>query len=354
MSAFCKVWFIIWQFRKIEVYKMKPLISIIIPVYNTEKYIRRCIDSVIAQSYKEWELILVDDGSTDKSGEICDEYAEKDERIRVFHKTNGGASSARNVGLDNATGDWVYFCDSDDELPLNAMSLFAAEVEKHPGVDMVMGYMKPSKEYSWYNLGEFKGHQYVTDREYLQYKLFYDGFRIPVNAANKLVRKDFIVENDLYFMQGIIHEDNQWFFHVLKCIGSFAFIFEPTYFRYWNDNSVTSIASADSKVYARSWHIILLDFTNNLYGPFKKLQLYKYALSYADLRMNRYHFPNDRRLKNNIVKNAFREGMFTMLLLFVLWCCLDSIGIRRGPIRLMNPVRRMYHNESMKYIDKYK
>lgn len=93
---------------------MMPLISIIIPVYNTEKYIRRCIDSVIAQSYSDWELILVDDGSTDGSGKICDEYAESDERIRVYHKTNGGVSSARNVGLDNATGEWVTFVDSDD------------------------------------------------------------------------------------------------------------------------------------------------------------------------------------------------------------------------------------------------
>lgn len=93
---------------------MNPLISIIIPVYNTEKYIRRCIDSVIAQSYSDWELILVDDGSTDESGKICDEYVEKDERIRVFHKANGGVSSARNVGLDNATGEWVSFVDSDD------------------------------------------------------------------------------------------------------------------------------------------------------------------------------------------------------------------------------------------------
>lgn len=93
---------------------MMPFISIIIPVYNTEKYLRRCIDSVISQTYKDWELILVDDGSTDESGKICDEYAEKDERIIVFHKTNGGVSSARNVGLDNANGEWVSFVDADD------------------------------------------------------------------------------------------------------------------------------------------------------------------------------------------------------------------------------------------------
>lgn len=109
---------------------MSPLISIIIPVYNTEKYIRRCIDSVIAQSYSDWELILVDDGSTDGSGEICDEYAEKDERIRVFHKANGGVSSARNVGLDNANGEWVSFVDSDDWVENSYLSNYVDVISK--------------------------------------------------------------------------------------------------------------------------------------------------------------------------------------------------------------------------------
>ena len=95
---------------------MSTLISVIIPVYNTEQYISCCIDSVLSQSFTNFELILVDDGSKDGSGTICDEYAKKDNRIRVFHKGNGGVSSARNLGLDNARGEWIYFVDSDDEL----------------------------------------------------------------------------------------------------------------------------------------------------------------------------------------------------------------------------------------------
>ena len=95
---------------------MSTLISVIIPVYNTEQYISCCIDSVLSQSFTNFELILVDDGSKDGSGTICNEYAKKDNRIRVFHKGNGGVSSARNLGLDNARGEWIYFVDSDDEL----------------------------------------------------------------------------------------------------------------------------------------------------------------------------------------------------------------------------------------------
>ena len=92
-----------------------PLISVIIPVYRVEKYIRTCLDSVLNQSYTNWEMILVDDGSPDRSGEICDEYAERDQRITVVHKQNGGLSSARNAALDlPPRGEFVTFLDSDD------------------------------------------------------------------------------------------------------------------------------------------------------------------------------------------------------------------------------------------------
>lgn len=89
-------------------------ISIIVPVYNVDKYLHKCIDSILAQTFTDFELLLIDDGSKDKSGAICDGYAAKDSRVRVFHKENGGVSSARNLGLDNAEGEWVTFVDSDD------------------------------------------------------------------------------------------------------------------------------------------------------------------------------------------------------------------------------------------------
>ena len=93
-----------------------PKISVIVPVYNTEKYLHHCIDSILSQTFTDFELLLIDDGSKDSSGAICDEYAAKDNRVRVFHKENGGVSSARNLGLDNATGEWIAFVDADDYL----------------------------------------------------------------------------------------------------------------------------------------------------------------------------------------------------------------------------------------------
>ncbi|MBR5282462.1 MAG: glycosyltransferase [Alistipes sp.] len=95
------------------------LISIIVPVYNTEKYLDRCIQSILAQTYTDFELLLVDDGSTDSSGAICDKYAAEDSRVKVFHKENGGVSSARNFGLDKARGEWIGWVDSDDYIAPN-------------------------------------------------------------------------------------------------------------------------------------------------------------------------------------------------------------------------------------------
>ena len=94
--------------------KKKSKISVIVPIYNVEPYLHRCVDSLLLQTYQDFELILIDDGSTDNCGMICDEYAALDDRIRVIHKLNGGLSDARNVGLEIATGEYIAFVDSDD------------------------------------------------------------------------------------------------------------------------------------------------------------------------------------------------------------------------------------------------
>ena len=98
------------------------LISIIIPVYNVEKYLSKCVESILAQGVEDFELLLVNDGSKDSSLAICNSYAERDSRIKVLNKPNGGVSSARNLGLDNATGEWVTFVDSDDWLAEGALA----------------------------------------------------------------------------------------------------------------------------------------------------------------------------------------------------------------------------------------
>lgn len=114
---------------------IRPKVTIIVPVYNVEKYLTCCIGSILSQSFKDFELLLIDDGSSDLSGEICDDYVEKDARIRVFHKENGGVSSARNLGLENAQGEWICFIDSDDWVEVD----FLKELIQYDSFDLVVG-----------------------------------------------------------------------------------------------------------------------------------------------------------------------------------------------------------------------
>lgn len=115
-----------------------PLVSIIVPVYNAEKYLNRCSDSILSQTMTDFELLLIDDGSKDNSGRICDEYSEKDARVRVFHKPNGGVSSARNLGLDNAKGKWITFVDADDRCSCNYLEHLLSKVDDD--TDLIISY----------------------------------------------------------------------------------------------------------------------------------------------------------------------------------------------------------------------
>lgn len=118
-------------------------ISVIVPIYQVENYLRQCLDSILTQTYRELELILVDDGSPDACPQICDEYAAKDTRVKVIHKKNGGLSDARNAGIAAATGDYVMFVDGDDWLSLNTLERCVSELSKEPDADcLIFSYVR--------------------------------------------------------------------------------------------------------------------------------------------------------------------------------------------------------------------
>lgn len=133
-----------------------PLISLIVPVYNAEKYLKRCIDSILSQTFRDFELMLIDDGSTDSSGHICDVYAENDERIKVFHKKNGGVSSARNFGIENASSAWISFIDSDDYIDSNYLQAFINMIDERPDLIILSGVSYDAKNSSYKRSVDYK------------------------------------------------------------------------------------------------------------------------------------------------------------------------------------------------------
>ncbi len=144
---------------------MNSLISIIVPIYKVEKYIRKCLDSIVNQTYTNLEIILVDDGSPDSCGQICDQYAQKDSRIKVIHKLNGGLSDARNVGLDAMTGDYVTCIDSDDYISLDYVEkLYKAIIDTNSDISVCNFYFNYEKSLKLIPAFKFDTDKIVLDR----------------------------------------------------------------------------------------------------------------------------------------------------------------------------------------------
>lgn len=189
-----------------------PKISVIVPVYNVEQYLHRCIDSILAQTFTDFELLLINDGSTDKSGKICDEYAKKDKRIRVFHKENGGVSSARNVGLDNAKGEWVTFVDSDDWVEINYFSDLMKDNYIADLTYFGCRFCFENDSYTIYIPNEFYSQDKETIEKQLGWlknnpqKVDYLGF-----TWNKLFNRNIILKNHIAFTENLTLREDEVF-----------------------------------------------------------------------------------------------------------------------------------------------
>lgn len=181
-------------------------VTVIIPIYNVEKYVREAIESARYQTYKNIEIILVDDGSTDSSGKICDEYDGKDEKIKVIHKQNGGLSDARNAGLDNSTGKYIMFLDSDDFLEPDAVENMYNEITSKDADYVIGNYINTTEE------GE-KWEKPVFDLEkYKPFKLDINDYKnsffiMNSSVCNKIFKKEFIDKLNLRFVVGLPAED---------------------------------------------------------------------------------------------------------------------------------------------------
>ena len=181
------------------------LISVIIPIYNVENYISRCLDSVINQTYKKIEIICVDDGSPDNSIKILKEYEEKDNRIRIIRQENKGLSGARNTGIKNSKGEYIFFLDSDDWLPLNSLELLYEDILLNKS-DISVGnltkvYLKKNREIGLKNLEKNN----YSLKNYLEYSINKKNF--TANVVNKLYKTKIIIKNQILFKEKILYED---------------------------------------------------------------------------------------------------------------------------------------------------
>lgn len=218
--------------------------SIILPIYNVEKYLRPCIDSILSQTYKDYEIILVDDGSKDSSGHICDEYGEKYSCVKVFHKPNGGQADARNYGLPYAKGDYVFFVDSDDYLIDNeVLSKLVEKSKLNPDViafKSVKWFESTDKLSTCTNKLQVSSPNLVATEMYLE---LIDRDTYYNSPWSKIIRRELLTDNKIEFESGLLGEDNDWYYKIVSYVNTLELIDEPLYVYRQRAGSTTKTSS---------------------------------------------------------------------------------------------------------------
>lgn len=316
--------------------KMKPFLSVITPCYNVEAYLQECVDSILAQPFSNWELILVDDGSTDKTPQICDDYVKIDKRIIVIHQENLGVSAARNKALDIARGEWITFIDSDDWFNENAFDTFLKVINEercdryifnrsvvNDGVKLPLAHLYPSKlvrkgpELKWFSIDMLYPHY-----DYLINKVKTGGIR-GVNA--NLYRKSIITDNNIRFNPEIkIAEDAIFNYDVISHSSAIMMCdLDVGYYRV-NQASVMHkytpdiLATNDKTIeayYSRIEHLMIddIDYKRAFIGMvaeciFRSMKLYFLHPQNTDSITDKCRKLKEWIQNNPLVKNAIEEA----------------------------------------------
>lgn len=242
--------------------------SIVIPIYKVENYLHKCVDSVLNQTFTDFEIILVDDGSPDYCPQICDDYAKKDSRVKVLHKKNGGQASARNAGLEIATGDYICYIDSDDYLIDNkVLERLADKTQNDP--DIV--------HYKFVEWFEKDGHVASC---YFDYNVPTEGRSLAEvycdlvdkdayynSAWSKIIKRSLLMDNNIRFEEGIVGEDNEWYYHVVMVAKKLVLLDEPLYvYRRRSGSTTTSLTVKilrDQLHVLNKWEKILSESEND-------------------------------------------------------------------------------------------
>lgn len=259
---------------------MNQLVSIIVPVYNVQYYLQNCIESILCQTYKNLEILLIDDGSTDCSGSICERYANIDARIKVIHKKNGGLSDARNVGIDVSTGRYIMFVDSDDYMPRNAVEYLYDNINKY-NADISVGKLKTTKllDEKPCNIGGMVSK--LSKKESICELLYARIY--SVSAPGKLYRAD-LFEN-IRFPVGRFYEDMFTTYKVFNKSNCIIYGNQIVYYYYHRNGSIMTCEFSERK----------LDLVEALDDIKKSIPLYDYGAkgAYASQTVeSMYHLLN--------------------------------------------------------------
>ncbi|ACU06831.1 putative glycosyltransferase [Flavobacteriaceae bacterium 3519-10] len=285
--------------------------SVIIPVYNVEPYLEECLDSLLAQTYHDYEVLLINDGSTDASGKICDRYSEKDSRITVFHQPNKGVSAARNLGLEHAAGEWICFIDSDDVVESQYLAAFAENISADSDL-VIQGIKRIGKVNDVFCL--------FTQLEKISRETFFDHYLIwphYFSPCNKTYRRNIIAEHNLRFDESIHFAEDTIFNLDYAGYAKGMFTLLPNLHYIYRFN-FDGLATRQIGFHKRAY---LFEYVKDKLSRFtpKRDELYWYAtpalkMLYVDRTVGNTYSPLKIFVKNHKreVLDIFDGGMFSM------------------------------------------
>ena len=286
------------------------LISIIVPVYKVEKYLEKCVKSILKQTYTNLEIILVDDGSPDKCGQLCDELAKTDDRIIVFHKENGGLSDARNFGVERANGEYIGFVDSDDYIHESMYEELYKAIKKSGTSIAECGVTRVYKNTL---RPHYEGEDYflVLGREgYL--KEYLENKRLYGSAWCKLIHKD--LAKKIKFPTGKIYEDAFYTLELLKTVDKYTLISGNYYYYYIRENSITTRPFSSKDMDYIEIMDKIRDYTLFNYPIFKEQLLVRLAFAYISIFNQLIVIDNYKTKKEyKILKDKLRDNYFKIL-----------------------------------------
>lgn len=310
-----------------------PLISVIVPIYKSETYLCKCVDSLLAQTFKDFEILLIDDGSPDRSGEICEKYAARDGRVKVFHKENGGVASARQYGLDNLQGKYVIHADPDDWVEPNMLEELY-EVAVHESADMVIC------DYYWDKGPVSKKIEQKPSDLYSETVLSDLFGTLHGSLCNKLVRVESIKQNNIMFAQGInLYEDLIFNIKLLKNNIKVSYL-NKSFYHYvqnTNANSLTRVYNDRVLEHDRNMKIYICSLMEDTHY-YRKCGIYLDSMILQRAFFAGY-FTNIDFLRQfyHVKKNVLKASNMNLVLRIAIY--LSCIGLYRPIYMIMDFLR---------------
>ena len=289
--------------------RSKPVISIIVPVYNCELFLEECINSVLSQTFEDYELILIDDGSTDSSGDICEKYRKKDRRISVYHQINKGQSEARNFGIGVSRAEWIAFVDGDDRIHPQYLEIFYKTVTEKKSCIAACKVVEDSSIPDSFEvpIEKYTVSEHIADERQLFFTLAEEKYTGAIVCA-KLVKKEIV--NKYLFEPGRLYEDNAVVFKWLYEAGRYTEIDVPLYFYRFNPEGSTKRKLTDRQVNDYLWsknEKVVFCKENNMNRAYQKqLSVYYQEATRCYFELRKTDPVNAERIRKETIKR-FRK-----------------------------------------------